>query len=78
MTARTPFGRELVLPDPVIVEVDELLRGRVGDHAARSFLDALAAGEHAVACLSSGLLRRAAEIDARALPTLVSDLRTRR
>lgn len=61
----TQLGRQLVVPDPVIVEVDQLLRARVGDHAARSFIDALAAGEHAVAFLSSGLLRRAAEIDAR-------------
>jgi hypothetical protein len=32
---------------------------------ARSFLSALAAGEHTAAFLSPGLLRRATEIDAR-------------
>jgi predicted nucleic acid-binding protein len=49
---------------PVVVETDQLLRGRVGAHAARLFLAALAAGEHDVAYLSAGLLRRAVEIDA--------------
>lgn len=60
----TELGRDLVVPDPVLVEVDQLLRSRVGDGAARAFLAAIAAGEHSVACLSSGLLRRAVEIDA--------------
>jgi uncharacterized protein len=53
----------LVVPEPVIVEVDQLLRSRVGGHAARLFLEALAAGEHVVVNLSPGLLRRAVEID---------------
>lgn len=53
------------MPEPVIVEVDQLLRARVGAHAARLFLEALDAGEHEVAYLSPGLLRRAIEIDAR-------------
>jgi predicted nucleic acid-binding protein len=48
-----------------MVEVDQLLRRRVGAHAARLFLTAIGAGEHDVAFLSSGLLRRAAEIDSR-------------
>lgn len=61
----THVGRDLLVPEPVIVEVDQLLRARVGGHAARSFLDALAAGEHRVAFLTAGLLRRAVEIDAR-------------
>jgi predicted nucleic acid-binding protein len=51
------------VPEPVIVEVDQLLRSRVGGHAARSFLEALAAGEHLVVNLSPALLRRAVEID---------------
>jgi len=49
----------------VIVEVDQLLRARVGPHAARLFLAALDAGEHQVLYLSSGVLRRAIEIDRR-------------
>lgn len=49
----------------MIVEVDQLLRSRVGSHAARLFLSALDAGEHDVAYLSPGLLSRAVEIDAR-------------
>jgi predicted nucleic acid-binding protein len=60
----TRLGRELVVPVPVIVETDQLLGARVGPHAARLFLAAVAAGEHAVAYLSAGLLRRAVEIDA--------------
>lgn len=47
----------------MIVEVDQLLRARVGGYAARLFLAALDAGEHTVGYLSSGLLRRATEID---------------
>ncbi len=59
------FGRELLVPVPVAVEVDHILRSRVGDRAARSFLAALSAGEHQVADLSPGLFRRAVEIDRR-------------
>jgi predicted nucleic acid-binding protein len=61
----TELGRELVIPGPVLVEVDQLLRARVGAGPARLFLDAIAAGEHPVAFLSAGLMRRAIEIDAR-------------
>jgi predicted nucleic acid-binding protein len=60
----TRLGRDLLVPVPVVVETDQLLRGRVGAHAARLFLAALAAGEHEIAYLSTGLLRRAVEIDA--------------
>lgn len=60
----TRLGRELVVPVPVLVEADQLLRARVGAHAARLFLAAIAAGEHEVAYLSAGLLRRAVAIDA--------------
>jgi len=49
----------------VLVEVDQLVRSRVGSYAARLFLAALDAGEHEVAYLSSGLLRRAIELDRR-------------
>jgi uncharacterized protein len=61
----TRIGRNLVVPGPVIVEVDQLARARVGGHAARRFLAALDAGEHAVAYVSPGILRRAVEIDRR-------------
>jgi len=61
----TELGRELVVPDPILVETDQLLRARVGPHAARLFLDAVVAGEHSVAFLTAGLLRRASELDAR-------------
>jgi predicted nucleic acid-binding protein len=53
-----------VVPLPVVAETDHLLRARVAPHVARLFLAALAAGEHDVAFLSAGLLRRAVEIDA--------------
>jgi predicted nucleic acid-binding protein len=61
----TELGRELVVPEPVIVEVDQLLRSRVGGHAARLFLESIAAGAHTVANLSPALLRRAVALDAR-------------
>jgi predicted nucleic acid-binding protein len=48
----------------VIVEVDQLVRLRLGSHAARLFLQSVAAGEHTVVNLSPGLLRRAVQIDA--------------
>lgn len=59
------FGRSLVVPLPVVTEVDHLLRARVGLGPARAFLAALAGGEHEIAYLSPGLLRRAVEIDQR-------------
>jgi len=58
------LGRDLAVPDLVLVEVDQLLRARVSAAAARSFLAAMAGGEHSVAFVSPGLLRRAVEIDA--------------
>ncbi len=48
----------------MLVEVDQLLRSRLGGHAARLFLESVAAGEHTVVNLSPGLLRRAVQIDA--------------
>jgi predicted nucleic acid-binding protein len=59
------LGRELVVLDTVMAEVDYLLRTRVGVAAARAFLSSLVAGELSTAFLSPGLLRRATEIDAR-------------
>jgi predicted nucleic acid-binding protein len=64
-TVVTALGANLVVLSPVVVEVDQLLRSRLGPRVARSFLSALAAGEHTAAFLSPGLLRRATEIDAR-------------
>lgn len=61
----TRVGRELLVPDPVILEVDQLLRHRVGSAAARAFLSSMATGEHMVAFLSAGMLQRAVEFDAR-------------
>jgi predicted nucleic acid-binding protein len=60
----TELGRDLLVPEPVIVEVDQLLRSRVGAHAARLFLGAMADGEHTVVNLSPALFRRAVELDA--------------
>jgi len=62
----TELGRDLVVPDPVIVEVDHLLRARVGIASARLFLAALVDGEHLVGFLTPALLKRAAAIDERA------------
>jgi uncharacterized protein len=59
------LGRDLVIPTPVLVEVDQLLRSRVGAASARLFLSAAATGAHVVVPLSPGPLRRAVEIDAR-------------
>lgn len=58
------LGRDLIVPSPVLTEVDQLLRARLGGYAARLFLDATATGWHAVACLTSEVLRRAVAIDA--------------
>jgi predicted nucleic acid-binding protein len=61
----TELGRELVVLDTVAVEVDQLLRARVGMPAARAFLGSLDAGEHMVAFLTPALLRRAVALDGR-------------
>jgi predicted nucleic acid-binding protein len=59
------LGRDLIIPDLVLVEIDQLLRARVGKAAALVFLTAISAREHEVAFLSQGLLGRAVEIDRR-------------
>jgi hypothetical protein len=61
----TELGRDLLVPDVVLVEVDQLLRARISTDAAQLFLGAIASGEHSAVFLSPALLRRAAEIDAR-------------
>jgi predicted nucleic acid-binding protein len=60
----TELGRDLVVPDAVVVEVDQLLRSRVGAATARLFLAALAAGEHTVAFSTPAVLKRAVAFDA--------------
>jgi len=57
------LGRDLAVPELVLVEVDQLLRARVSSAAARSFIEAMERGEHTVAFGSARLLRRAVEID---------------
>jgi uncharacterized protein len=57
------LGRDLIVLDPIVVEVDHLLRSRVSSYAARLFLDSLHGGEHGTAFLTPGLLRRAIEFD---------------
>lgn len=59
----TALGRRLVVPIPVLVEADHLLRGRVSSKVARLLLASLTAGEHEVAFLSRPLLHRAVEFD---------------
>jgi uncharacterized protein len=61
----TAIGRDLLIPLPVVVEVDQVLRARVGPHSARAFLSAVASGDHTVAFTTPGLLRRSVEIDRR-------------
>jgi len=58
------LGRNLLVPEPVVGEVDYLIRKRVSTYSARLFLEALSSGAHEVAFLSRKLLRRATEIDA--------------
>jgi predicted nucleic acid-binding protein len=57
------IGRDLVVPEPVLMEVDHLLRTRMGGYAARAFGSALVEGEHSVRFLTPALLRRAVELD---------------
>ncbi len=58
-------GRDLVVPTPVIAEVDHLVRGRADAVRARLFLDAIDTGVHAVAYLTPGLLSAAVQFDRR-------------
>jgi uncharacterized protein len=57
------LGRNLIVPDIVLAEVDYLLRLGTSLDAARGFLAAIAAGEHDIAYLTPALLRRAVEFD---------------
>lgn len=55
--------RAAVIPTPVLVEVDHILRSRLGSFSARRFLSAVAGGTYEVAYLSAGLFRRAVELE---------------
>jgi uncharacterized protein len=57
--------RNAVVPMPVMVEADHLIRRRVGDDAARRFMKTLVGGAHEIAFMTQGLMRRAAELDSR-------------
>ncbi|HEY5708840.1 MAG TPA: PIN domain-containing protein [Solirubrobacterales bacterium] len=57
--------RNAIVPTPVLVEVDQILRSRAGHAAARAFLEATAGGEREIAYLSAGLMRRAVELNDR-------------
>jgi len=62
-TAMMKLRRDAVLPSPVLVEADHLIRARSGATAARLFLRAVARGHHEVAYMTANLLRRATELD---------------
>jgi predicted nucleic acid-binding protein len=62
-TAMRKLRRNAVLPSPVLVEADHLIRARSGPAAARLFLRAVARGHHEVAYMTANLLRRASELD---------------
>lgn len=54
-----------VIPTPVLAEVDHLVRKRSSAVAARTLMQVVARGTHKTEPLTSGLLRRAVEIDTR-------------
>jgi hypothetical protein len=62
-TAMRTLRRSAVLPSPVLVEADHLIRSRVGASAARAFLKAVVEGVHEVAYVTAGTARRATELD---------------
>jgi hypothetical protein len=64
-TSLRRLRRTAVLPSTVLVETDHLIRARVGITAARMFLKSIAEGTHEVAYMTSGLMQRAVELDAR-------------
>lgn len=63
--AMQKLRRNAVIPSPVLVEADHLIRDRVGNAAARGFLRAVADGTHEVAYMTARLLERAVELDAK-------------
>jgi predicted nucleic acid-binding protein len=64
-TAMRTLRRTAVIPSPVLVEADYLIRSRVGAVAARAFLQAVTAGAHEVAYMTAGLMQRAVELDSK-------------
>ena len=58
-------GRDALVPDPVVVEVDLLARRRYGPVAARTFLAAMRDGVHEHAMATREEWRDAVAIDAR-------------
>ncbi len=56
-------GRDLVVPDPVVVEVDHLARRHLGDEPARRFLQALSSGAYTRGVLTTTLFAEAVAID---------------
>lgn len=56
-------GRDLIIPDPVIVEVDHLARQLVGHEQTRLFLAALAAGTYTRGRMTPTLFAEAVAID---------------
>ncbi len=59
------LGRRLIIPLPVLVEADYMIRSRVGLGPARRLLAAAASAAHELAFMSQGVLRRAVELDQR-------------
>jgi predicted nucleic acid-binding protein len=59
------LGQALLIPEPVLVEADLVLRRRGGAPAARELLEAALAGTFTVVRTTPGLLARAVELDAR-------------
>lgn len=57
--------RKIIVPTPVLVEVDQLARSRIGAGPAQAFLRGTVGGEREIAYLSAGLVRRASELDRR-------------
>lgn len=58
-------GRDLIVPDPVVSEVDWILRSRSGTHTAQSFLQRLVEGTYQRAILSPSVFAAAVELDRR-------------
>lgn len=59
------LGREVLVPEPVVTEVDVILRRRDQSAAARRFLAALRSGELRRTPLTAATFARAAELDQR-------------
>lgn len=64
-TALQQLRRNGIVPSPVMIEVDHLARRRIGDEAARRFLNTVAGGAHEIAFMTPGLMRRAVEMDSK-------------